>query len=157
MDTSDFNKNQIKTNLEKVSSVERTGWFSGAAFSLSLTLIGYVLSKQELVNILDFSHLRCILITSWIFLLLSIVASLLPRMLNANWLFFASWNAYLKEFTTFDSESLRKQHTGLLSVSNQKSERFGTLLKYISTAVYLGAIIGISGLTLFIIKLVLFV
>ena len=157
MGENDLNKNQIEANLEKVNSVERTGWFSGAAFALSLTLIGYIFSKRELVILLNFGHLRCILITSWIFLLLSIVASLLPRMLNANWLFFSSWNAYLKKFTTFDSDDLRAQHTELLSISNQKSERFSTLLKYVSAVVYLGTIIGISGLVLFIIKLVLLV
>ncbi len=155
METNEFNKTQKEIMTERVHSAERTGWFAGAAFSLSLTLVGFLISRQSLFLLLRADEYTLdSLVIGWVLLWLSIVASLLPRLWNARWLFNNSWDIYLAGFTKFETEELKKQHAELRSIVQGKAEIYSQLFRVITDLVYVGAILGFSSLAFFLIRLV---
>lgn len=46
----------------RISSCERAGYFAGATISLSLTLLGFLLSKKEFIDIITNNHYQLKLI-----------------------------------------------------------------------------------------------
>lgn len=154
MQPDEFNKTQKEIMAERVNSAERAGWFSGAAFSLSLTLIGFLVSQQSLLSLLRAdTYTLDSLVLGWGFLWLSIVASLLPRLWNARWLFNNSWDLYFASFTKFETDELKKQHDELRLLAQGKAEIYSKLFRIITDLVYVGAILGFSSLAFFLIHL----
>ncbi|MES2623613.1 MAG: hypothetical protein V4576_04390 [Patescibacteria group bacterium] len=100
----DFTNAQVDVNKERILSAEKAGWWSGAAISLSFTLIGYLVSTETLRPYLkteEFGiHILYLLIVAWISLLISIIGSVLCRLFNSSFLnynFAERWASAEKE------------------------------------------------------------
>lgn len=86
-----FNETQFEVNKERITSAEKAGWWAGAAVSLSFTLVGYIISNDELRSFLGIEifynfPLVYLLIIGSITFLISIIGSVLCRLFNSSYL-----------------------------------------------------------------------
>lgn len=86
-----FNEVQVEANTSRIIAAERVGWFCAGAISLSFTLVGYLFSNSDARHVLSSEIIRGLpligfLILGWMNLTISILASLLVRLWNANYL-----------------------------------------------------------------------
>lgn len=157
MQANEFNRIQEDILRGRAESAERVGWLSGAAISLSFTLLGFLLSKASIVTFIR-SNVDVLwsLIAGWIFLTLAILGSLLMRLLSEKWLFDTSSHFYLMSNSDEFVQEINKQDPSLAKTLQIRANKKSWYLRWIEQLIYIGGILGFLSLLFFLIESTLF-
>jgi hypothetical protein len=144
MTAEEFNRIQVDILRARAQSAERVGWFSGATISLSFTLLGYLLSKNYLILLLQKNNiLLWLLMWGWIFLGISVVGSLLIRVIGEKWLYDASSYLYLTHNPDGFAQAINNSDPNLAALLLRRANLKSSLHGWIELLVYISAVIGI--------------
>ncbi len=121
---------QVEVNKERITASERVGWFSAGSISLSFTLIGYLFNNTDAKFVLSGSitnniPLISVLIMGWVCLIISIIASLLTRILNATYLNYnqaSNWSLKNRELKEKMLEAIEAGVEIIFSDANSREE-----------------------------------
>lgn len=156
MHSNEFNRIQEETLRSRAQAAERVGWFSGATISLSFTLLGFLLSERAFVYLIRTSaFLVWVLIFAWIFLGLSVLASLLIRLKSEQWLADTATHIYLTNSGEQFAQAMNTADPSLATAMRSRANNRMWWFMKMEHIIYAGAMFGIILSLVFLIALVL--